>query len=230
VTFLLAIAWAVKLALAVVLVGVLVRGRARQCWSFVAYLLIVLGCGTLIAAWPSRFLTPEFWLIKQALYDSAKLVVALELAWRVVRAFPGAKRTAQGWALALLPVAVALAMGLPVTAGFDAVAEWQPRMVVGAVSLFSLTALLTLWFVLPVRPWHRALLMGFSAYLLAFTVLFGLLRLQGWDAVAWVNVADGVAYLGLSAWWAVEAWRPEPALDEIPLTVRRRLGLVEAEG
>jgi hypothetical protein len=227
---LLAIGWASKLAILAILVGLYARGRARQCRTFVAYLLIVVGFRTATALWPGTFFTPEWWMVKQALYDAAKFLVAVELAWRTLRAFPGALRTAKLAALLLLPGIAILIASLPVSgSGFHSLGEWAPRMVVGTVALFTMTAMLVLWYRLPIRPWHRALVMGFSAYLLVFTVLLNLLHTAGWAVVSWVNLADGLAYLGLSTWWTVEAWRAEPELEGIPLSVQRRLGLAEPE-
>jgi hypothetical protein len=188
----------------------------------------VLGCETAIAVWPARFYTHNFWMVKQALYDAAKVAVALELAYRVVRAFPGAMRTARASALALLACSTVVIVGGPWAAGYRAMAEWQPRMVLGVVSLFTLTALVVLWYNLPVQGWHRALLMGFSGYLLVFTVLLNLLRTLGWQKREWLALADGAAYLGLTLWWAAVAWAPEPGTADIPLAVRRRLGLEHA--
>jgi hypothetical protein len=222
------VAWAVKAALVAVLAGLVFRRRSHLCWAFVMYVLIVLGCETAIALWPSRFYTHEFWMVKQAFYDAAKVAVALELAYRVVRAFPGAMRTARISALALLGISTAVIVGGPLAAGYRGMAEWQPRMVLGVVSLFTLTALVVLWYNLPVRSWHRALLMGFSAYLLVFTVLLNVLRTQGWALVGWLSLADGSAYLALTVWWAVSAWAPESQPVEVPLAVRQRLGLEHA--
>jgi hypothetical protein len=107
-------------------------------------------------------------------------------------------------------------------------AEWQPRVVFGVVSLFTLTALVVLWYNLPVLSWHRALLMGFSAYLLVFTVLLNVLRTKGWGLVSWLSLLDNVAYLALLVWWARMAWAPEHEASGIPATVRRKLGLEPA--
>jgi hypothetical protein len=225
----LVILWAVRAALVVALIGLFRRNRVRQCYSFVAYAAIVLVCGTLMSLWPARFWTKDFWLARQALYDAAKLVLAGELAWRVLRAFPGAMRTAQLWAMVLLPVAVLLVVGVPST-GFESFGEWQPKMMTAPVALFAMTAVLTLYYHLPLRPWHRALLLGFTAYLLAFNVLLEVLRTEGLAIRSWFNAADGTAYLALVVWWAIEAWRPDPVLGDIPLAVQRRLGLAEPEG
>lgn len=222
------LAWAVKAALVATLAGLVVRRRLQLCWAFCIYAAVVLGCETLIALWPAKFFTADFWMVKQALYDATKVAVALELAYRVVRAFPGAMRTARVSALALLACSTAIIVAGPWAAGYAAMAEWQPRMVFGVVSLFSLTALVMLWYNLPVRSWHRALLMGFSTYLLVFTVVLNVLRTQGWEMVHWLGLLDGVAYLALTIWWAFAAWAPDTIPVEIPATVRQRLGLEAA--
>jgi hypothetical protein len=222
------VATAVKIALLTALVGLVYRRRLHLCWAFGFYALIVLGCETAVAVWPSRFYNPEFWMVKQALYDAGKVAVALELAWRVVRYFPGAMRTARLSALGLLGVSTLVIVAGPWAAGYHAVGEWQPRMVLGIVSLFTVTALVVIWYNLPVRPWHRAVLMGFSAYLLVFTVLLNVLRTHGWSLLVWLGLLDAVAYLALTTWWAWSAWAPEPQPVELPLAIRQRLGLEHA--
>lgn len=224
----LALAWAVVAALMVTLAGLVARGRLHLCWSFAIYAGVVLVCDTAMMLWPARFYTPEFWMFRQALFDAAKVAVALELAYRVVRAFPGAMRTARVSALAVLAFSTALIVAGPWAAGYETMAEWQPRMVFGVVSLFTLTALVVLWYNLPVQPWHRALLMGFSAYLLVFTVVLNVLRTQGWQMAHWLGLLDGVAYLALTIWWAFASWAPDLVGAEIPASVRRRLGLEPA--
>src|SRR5262245_16969441 len=60
---------------------------------------------------------------------------------------------------------------------------------------------------LPIKARHRTLLMGFTAYLLAYTALFNILGLIGWQALGWFNRIEQLAYLGLTRWWAAAAWR-----------------------
>jgi hypothetical protein len=219
------LAWVGTVALVATLAGLFAKGRLQQCLSFGVYVGVVVGCDMLVMLFPDRFYTRAFWLAKQALYDVLKVAVALELAYRVVRAFPGATRTARLSVLALLAISTAVIVSGPWTGGFQAMAEWQPRVVFAVVSLFTLTALVVLWYNLPVLSWHRALLMSFSAYLLVFTVVLNVLRTQGWQVVSRVSWMDGVAYLALSIWWAFKAWAPEPETSGIPVTVRRKLGL-----
>jgi hypothetical protein len=219
------LAWAVNAALVAMLAGLFAKRRLQQCLSFGVYAGVVVGCELLVILFSDRFYTVQFWMAKQALYDVLKVAVALELAYRVVRAFPGATRTVRVWVLALLVTSTAVITSGPWAGGHSTVAEWQPRVVFGVVSLFTLTALVVLWYNLPVRSWHRALLMGFSAYLLVWTVVLNVLRTQGWQVVSWLSLLDGVAYLALTIWWAFMAWAPEPEPSGIPVTVRRRLGM-----
>ena len=219
-----ALVWGVNLALVATLVGLARRRRLRLCWTFPLYALAVVCCETLVAVWPSRFYTPAFWLLKQALYDATKVGVALELAYRVMRMFPGALRTARKWVLLLLWASTLLIVMPPWSASYRVVGEWQPRILLGVVWLFALTALIVLWYRLPVAWWHRALLMGFAPYLLLFTVVLTRLRAAGWDARVLLSLLDGTAYLALTLWWAVAAWAPEPGPEAVPASLRQ-LGL-----
>lgn len=224
----LGLAGAVMAALVATLAGLVSRGRLHLCWSFAIYAVTVIGADAAILMWPSRFYTPEFWMVKQALFDAAKVTIAIELAYRVVRAFPGAMRTARISALGLLVVSTVVIVAGPWAAGYHNMAEWQPRMVFGIVSLFTLTALVVLWYNLPVQAWHRVLIMGFTGYLLVFTTLLNVLHAKGWQVAHWLGVLDAFAYLALTVWWAYASWAPDVATAEIPVTVRRRLGLEAA--
>src|SRR6185295_13125008 len=102
----LAVALAGKIALAVVLVGVLRGGLHRRCWSFLVYLLAVFlynsaeFVGMLLydvpgLEWPQWFWSWEFWHFQQTTFEVAKLALAVELGVRVVAAFPGTWRLAR---------------------------------------------------------------------------------------------------------------------------------------
>ena len=215
---------AITASLMVALAGLVARRRLGLCWSFVPYALAIIICGNLATLWPARFFTPEFWLFKQALYDLCKLAIALELAWRVLRAFPGAERTARRWVAVLLVGSTTVAaMGPP--RAYDSIAEWQLGALVGIVWLFTLTALVVVWYRLPVHVWHRALLAGFSGYLLVFGAALQAFRSNGWTIAWWVGLADGGAYLVVAWMWGLAAWRREPLPEGTSETVARRLGL-----
>jgi len=212
----------VTVALALALAGLAARRRLALCWSFVPYALAIIVCGNLATLWPARFYNAQFWLFKQTLYDVAKVAIALELAWRVLRAFPGAQRVARRWTtLLLLGTTALIVLGPPRV--YLTMPQWQPRILLGIAWLFTLLAVVVLWYRLPVHVWHRALLLGFSAYLLVFTVLLQILRMHGWTPARWVGLADGGAYLMLTCLWAFSAWR----LESLPadVSVAHRLGL-----
>ena len=142
------------------------------------------------------------------------------LAWRVLRAFPGAARAVRPWVLLLIVLSTALAvMGPPRT--YAHIAEWQPRALIGVMWLFALTSVAMLWYRLPVRLWHRALLFGFSTYMVFFVGMLQLLHIQA----SWVGLADGGVYLVLTCYWAMAAWRPDHVPTGVPAFVLRRLGL-----
>jgi hypothetical protein len=207
----LAIAHAVKLALLAVLVGVLVRGRVRQCWAFPAYVVTVLLTNFVGSMWPERFHNPETWVIFQAAFDVLKLAVVLELSWRAFALFPGAMRNAR---LVLLIVLIASTLAIAVwtpPSSYNTVWQFQPSIVTGTLWLLTALALLVVWYQIPVHDFQRAIMLGFAPYLLVFVAALDILRRHGWSAVATASILDQSAYLALVAFWAWAAWRQDSA-------------------
>jgi hypothetical protein len=79
-----------KLACLAILAGLFARKRAHLCWSFVAYLVTMLVCNSLMSFWPDQFYRLWFYSLMQDLLQAMKLAVAAELTYRTFRAFPGA--------------------------------------------------------------------------------------------------------------------------------------------
>jgi len=207
-----ALSHAVKLALVAVLAGLVARGRARLCWSFAAYLVAILVGNSLASLWPSHFYTPGFWVLKQAVYDALKMAVALELAWRAFEAFPGAMRTARRTLLVLLGASTLVLAALTPSSSYANLWDWQPSSVTAALWLLTATALLVVWYQVPVHDWQRAILLGLAPYLLVFVTVLDLLKRRGWPALhATAGVVDSVAYLCLLSFWAWAAWRRDPS-------------------
>ena len=205
------VAHAAKLALLALIAGIVWRGRARLCWSFALYVLATLVGNSLVSFWPSRFLTPGFWVLKQGVYDVLKMAIALELAWRAFSTFPGAARTARGVLLALLVVStVALALLAPASS-FMTVWDWQPRATTAALWLLTATAVMVVWYQVPVHEFQRAIMLGLAPYLLVFVSLFGILQRQGWGAREPIATLGTLAYLGLVLFWNWAAWRRDVA-------------------
>lgn len=210
------VALAVDAVVAAALAGLVVRGRARQCWSFVAYLCGILICDILCLAWPGRYYTVDFWAAKLALYAVLRMAVALEMTWRVVRSFPGALRTARLWALLLLVGSVVMLTGAHERTSDTDLLAWQPGLVAFTALLFTLTALLVAWYHLPIRRLHRSILGGFAVYSVFATTVLSLLSRYAADLRTHLNLVDVIAYLGVCAWWARACWtREEEAMPQI---------------
>jgi hypothetical protein len=206
-----ALSHAVKLGLVAVLAGLVARGRARLCWSFAAYLAAILIGNSTASFWPERFYTGSFWVLKQGVYDALKMAVALELAWRAFDSFPGAMRTVKLALLALLALSTVSLGALTPPSSYMAVWEWQPGVATAALWLLTATALLVVWYQVPLHDWQRAIMLGLAPYLLVFVTLVGLLRRHGWAAAPEIGIVDTLAYLCLLAFWVRAVWRRDPA-------------------
>jgi hypothetical protein len=224
----LAMAVAVKVGLAVVLVGVLRRGLHRRCWSFLVYLLAVLTYDSAAFAgmtfynvpgleWPRWFWSWEFWNFEQTALEVVKLALAVELGFRVVAAFPGT------WGLArVLLGAALLTTTAAVTLGG---APQHPLLATGTIWLFAAVSLVVIVFNLPLDAWYRALLVGFVTYLFVFSTLQSILARRGYELATTLGRIDQVAYLALVGWWVYAAWRAEESVTDVSPAVMRRLGL-----
>jgi hypothetical protein len=212
----------VKVLIGVIIVGILVQRRQRLCWPFLFYLVAILIGNTLVTFWPDRFFNDTFWMFKQAVYDIAKLAVALDLADHAFRAFPGARATARFVLLCILVVTGAAIVGVSVSAPPSVVAvEWHPRILSGTIWLMTATAVLVVWYRLPVHAFQRAILLGFTSYLLVFTTVLNILRAHGWDLVRQLSLVDTFAYAGVLGWWAYSTWRADEKLAVAPQVLQR---------
>jgi hypothetical protein len=215
-----AVAHVARLALVVLLVGMLWRGRVRECWAFGAYVLAVLLGNSLVSLWPSRFFTPAFWVAKQGVYDILKAAIALELAWRAFQVFPGALRTARVVLLALLSLSTASLLAIGPRSAYAVVWEWQPAVATAGLWLLTATALMVVWYQVPLTAWQRAIMVGLSVYLLVFVTLLSQLGRRGWSVGGAVAMLETLAYLALVTFWAWTAWQPKTAGAAAPSAKR----------
>lgn len=212
------------------LTGLLVRGRVRQCWSFTAYLCSVVACGAYYIQ--DYYFTGSFYMSRQLIFDVLKTAVALEMAWLVVRAFPGALRTARFFALLLLGGSTILLWSVRSDAmNYNGMLfSWQPRVVACTALLFTLTALLVAWYHLPMRRLHRAIMGGFTVYLAFFATALRILEkvIHHPDGRFWVGRIDSIAYLVLLVYWARAAWtRGEEVMPVISMEPAPAPGIAE---
>jgi len=215
------VAHAVKILVLLTLAGIIARRRWPLCWSFTAYLAIILLCNSLVSFWPDRFFQPWFWIVRAGLYDALKVAITLELAYRTFQAFPGAQATARRVVFALLVATTVVLVAVPWDSSYGAALfEWEPRVLTGTIWLLNALAVVVIWYRVPIHPYHKAILLGFVPYLLVFTILLRLLRHYGWDILPVVQAADPAAYMLLMGWWAWAAWEPEAAPDVSPEVLR----------
>ena len=216
------IAHAVKLLVLLTLAGILARRRWSACWSFSTYLVVILLCNSLVSFWPEHFYKPWFYLVRTGLYDSLKVAIAIELAYRTFQAFPGARATARQLLLLLVIASSAALMAIPWDSSYGAALfEWEPRILTATIWLLNALAVVVIWYRVPIHAYHKAILLGFVPYLLVFTILLRMLRHYGWDILPFVQSAEPAAYLLLMGWWAWAAWEPEGVPDISPEVLHR---------
>ena len=208
-----------KLVCLAILVGLFARRRAHLCWGFVAYLVTVLVFNSLMSFWPDQFYRLWFYSLMLDLLNVMKLAVAAELTYRTFRAFPGAAARVRVLLAPVFFVPVLFVSKVPAGASYQEIVQlYQPQLQTGVIWIITAITLLIAWYRVPVHAMHRAILIGFAAYLLIFTTLLNAQRDFGFDQFRnFFNLADGPAYILLLCWWAYAAWvparRPVLALD-----------------
>jgi hypothetical protein len=210
------VAHLVKLGLLALLAGMVLRGRLGLCWTFGLYVVAILVGNTLVTLAPQRFFNYSFWMLKQGVYDVLKMAIAIELAWRAFAAFPGAWRTARV-VLLLIVASSSLSLAWLTPRSYETLWEWQPSLVTAAVWLLTATALLVVFYQVPIGDWPRAIMLGLAPYLLVFVTWLSLLRRHGWAVRNEVSLVDALAYLGVVLFWTWAAWRRDaPGLVAAP--------------
>ncbi len=197
-----------------ILAGVVRRGRLRICLLFVLFVAVVYLADLLPHLWPVKFYTSRFWLVRESLINVLRFGVALELAYHVFRAFPGARSTARGLLLLMVGITLVAVLwaswelpGLPLYS--EILSRLQPRLLYGTMGLLTVIATLILWYRLPVDPMHKAILLGWPPYLLVFMVVLDRAAAYGWDEyLPKMSFVYTTAYLLLLAYWARAAWAP----------------------
>ncbi len=108
-----AVAISVEVAFVAIALGLALRGRWQLCWAFAAYIPVALVGNIMVTWWPERFHVYWFWMGKQIAYDVLKLGIALEVAWRAFRIFPGARAIVRRVLLLILVVTTAMVLATP---------------------------------------------------------------------------------------------------------------------
>lgn len=195
---------------ATALVGSLARGRYRSWWFFSLYLATVLVADVLMLAAPARFHTPEFWGAKEIVIAGLRLAMACEVGVRTMRAFPGALATTQRVVLLILTVTLAAIATSPSAVEYRSwVGELQPRVLNGSIWMLTAIAGVILFYRLPVKPFHKAILLSYLPYVLVFTILLSYLGSYGWSHGVFMQYVGQLAYMTLVAYWNYAIWRKD---------------------
>jgi len=204
--------------LAATLTGLARTGRYRLWYSFTLCLAVIFAASAAIGL-SSRFHSPSVWKWQELVVDVLRMAMALELALRIFRDFPGARAKLR-WVLVLVGAATLVVIaraphGADVWLKHDQdayeafVSDLQPRVLNGAVWLFTGIAFLVLWYRLPIHPFHKAVLLSYVPYLLIFTTALKTLGALGWERGWYVRYANQLAYAALVGFWTHAAWRRE---------------------
>ncbi len=218
-----------QLALLACLVGLVRSGRWRMVYGFTTYLVLILTLGPLQTWWPATFNNWTYWSLKQTAYDGAKIALAIELAARVCRHFPGARAATARWLLAVLLLTAAGLAWHPWSsdATLDLVSEVHARAVIGTLWLLAATAAAIWHYRLVVHPFLMGLIVGFASYLAIFGGMLRLLNVKGWAAYDVLARLDQPAYLIFALGLAWIAWRRDgPAAEsylEVVASIRTRV-------
>ena len=195
----------------VTFLGLIARAKYVRWWFFSAYIGVASTASVLIAFWPERFWTPNFWLLQETLTNMLRFGAVLELAFRTFQYFPGALSTLR-WAVLLvltMTLVQLLSVRLPENLNLAGLLSQQHTPVLnGSVWLVTVIAAFILWYRLPISSFHKRVLLSWVPYLLVFTVATKALTQAGWlrDSLTY---ARQVAFSLLGCYWAYLAWRPE---------------------
>jgi hypothetical protein len=226
-------------ALLVVAVGLMVRGRWRLSMSFAAYIALILVRNVLLNFWPERFFYQSFWLITQSGLDILKFGIALEIGWRTFKAFPGAASVARQTGALILALTVVAVAGLPLasphfTSFQTSLVSFHPRLLDGTIWLMAAILVIARWFRVPVHRFHAALLTSLALYLVFFTWILRLFAGRDFEATrGYFNAVDPFAFLLITCWWVHITWRAENGSDRIHVDTLKALqvrGVASASG
>lgn len=193
-------AWMVQCLFALVLGGLLTTGLWKSARAFTAYVGAVMIGDLSALLWPEVFWTFDQHVIRQFGYSALKFAIAGELAFVIFDGFPTAQQAARRTVLAILLLTLCGTLFLHVnthTAEEDVLA----RAANGALWLFVGLGAVARWYVVPLQPLHKAILLGFGT--------FGMLSVL---SLSFLHQNDTLrsylpgAYLLTLLYWAVVAW------------------------
>jgi hypothetical protein len=205
----------------ILLLGLLRRGHGRGLPVFTAFIAGHLLTQGPIALDPERFYRWQFWLFHDTATAALRFGVALELAHRIFRGFPGAAASALNGVLVVTVITAMAIVGMysPDASYTQITTQIVPGIAHGTAWMLTLLAMLTLWYRIPLAPMPKVILMSYAPYLLLFTGGRSLIGQMGWDLrqeIGWVIV---LTYFCLQLYWTWAAWTfpaTQPVFETLP--------------
>ncbi len=198
------------------LLGLVVRGKLGACLLFPVYLAVAALGYALILVAPERFWNWTFMAVTDAVQTALRVGIALEIAYRALRALPLGLRYIRRVfvGVCVLTVLAVLSFGvIPVDAfGWTMLLG---RVTYGTAVLFTAFLLVVWRYGVPVDPLHRAIAAGFAlaSAMLAFAPVFSV------DAEWGRFLLTKTAYPLVLLLWTVAAWRRDSLVGMSPQAV-----------
>jgi hypothetical protein len=219
------IAGTVQLLMLLCVLGLIRNGRWRQCITFTLYCSTVVCLEPFQTWYPSKFNVWSYYLAKQSIYEVLKIGMALELAYRALRYFPGAKATAGPLLLVAL---VGCAFSLPSIQGEGRqyVLSVHAHLSLTTLWLLSITWVVIWRYAILLHPMHRGILSGLAPYVALFSGLSYVVGLFGRPARVYLATFDPLAFLALTVWFTGLAWwrfNPDETLDKVTVRLQQAM-------
>jgi hypothetical protein len=197
----------VALLLGGTLVGLLVTGRFWLCRSFGLYLAVTLTTNRLIVWWPEHFRNGQFWTLKEIVQAALVMAVAVELADVALMTFPRARSVVRR-GVAAVALLTALGVSTAIAGGYYVwVDTLAARASLGAAWAMLVVVMVTVWYRLPLGPWHKTIVLGFVLNQGAYALLLSILAGTGWSAYRYIDGLSPAVYAATVGLWAFGAWR-----------------------
>lgn len=197
---------------AVLLATLLKRRHAASAPLLTLYVAWITLSQTLIALSPEQFHTQNFWLVHKVAEAALRFGIALELAHRIFRGFPGAAASAMNAILAIAAIAAFATASIysPRATYTEIVTVVVPRVAQATAWMLTALSLLVLWYRIPLTSLHRAVLLGMTPYLLVFSAGMALLQSAGWELRNQVGYVTALCFVCMVGYWTVVAWKTQP--------------------
>lgn len=195
--------------MAVLTVGIAVRGKIRQSVAFFVYISFATAYVATITLWPDAN-TPEAYSIKTAIYHCLFFLIALEIGFKAFGTFAGiASRVKMFLALAVSASTAFVLLLTPQSLLYSDLGRYEPPLTTAAIWCLSFVALLVVWYQVPVPPFTRSLLLSFVPYLTVFVLCGDWLARSGWGAIWTTASVNALAYDIMATYLALAAWRKD---------------------